>query len=73
MNNFHGLENYSFFFPLHCSVRRVCVINWRVKEEYQSMFSSPEKALSRKLHQFKEKQKLFLYLFVPFSLFSSFL
>lgn len=37
--SFHSLEDYSFFFPVHCLDRRFGLISWSIKEEYQAMFS----------------------------------
>lgn len=37
--SFHGLEDYSFFFPLHCLHRRVDLISQRVTEKHQAMCS----------------------------------
>lgn len=57
---FHGLEGYSFFHPLHCLDRRNCLITWRVKEEYQAMFSFLQ--LSSQRNWAESQTELFVYL-----------
>ena len=46
--SFHGLEDYSFFFPLRCFNRKVGLISQNVTENHQAMFSLLQ--LSRKMN-----------------------